>query len=1046
MKSAYKTSANYYKVLNKKIPVNQKIYRNIQTDPNYFNHDFRSKNTNYLSFNEEDNIYLFLSKELSKKKKRGILDISSPGNKDVLTDSDSELPPSKKSKTKGFINKNKDKKGCAKLIIEKVESQVPKRNEEYYKFTNQKRNLKGLDLTNINNKYKLNKLIGFNNTPKKLEQNSFNNKLFKSINNKKNAMTQNRGFTNPKGYQDTNKIMEKKNIPKNNYISSNFKKINYNKNRILISDPTSKEKNYFLNENNLNKNNYTNNNKNGKIYIGFKINRSPINYKSSETSIDRDYKSLNYLQLQNSNKKNSGIIRNEFSTPVPSYTNDDDTYSNKKALNLKKNIALNSKPIKTISLYNNYDNLAKRPTINQLINLNYNTKSQKTYIQNKFNEKLIKSITKIQSYWRGYFIRELMAFVEKLNKFIETLYKLFKNNKKKNFFYFLNFLKNLEKPKKKQISVGLNMRGPTIRQKYLFNKVKNDKKDLNDNLNKPRNSEESIKTQIKIKDDDNNYLNLLKNYNSLMDKYNNLLEEMNNMKKNDKFENLDIDKNELDIIVKKMIKNDKKRKSKENKNEIIQNIDYCKNKKFDLIKPEQNEGFIIIQKSNDNNSKFREKKNSKMKIEQIEKVSEIEFQREKDNNLNLNYDYVLGHFKSNINISNNEQFIIKESPNISKKINAVPFYISNNSLTLINKKSSKEKKRQNDKDKQNIVEEKSKSPKIFNNISINKDKESEISIIIVKKEKKKKKSSKRVKKQNLELIEESQTNLNTEIKGLEYNDDIQIKKPKEFNNEQLLQKNDILLNIISEDKPQKEIDTNNIKDNNNFNNESLAFDNKINISILSNIQIDKNDEKKDSKEINNDFIEEKSKEKNLKEILMIDNNNILYIKKIKKRKFDKMTEITEELNKIEPNNHYELIFKGKIDLNENLGAVKIENKEGNNKNSDKNENEKALNEENEEKQEEKKNKINYNEENEIDKGNGLEINPLELKKDKTPNNVIISYENNIEVLYNKNATFTDKAKKNMMKIILPIRLKTTLREYVRKRICPLLIKRLKVKK
>ena len=29
--------------------------------------------------------------------------------------------------------------GCANLIIKKIESQAPQRNEEYYKFTNQKK-------------------------------------------------------------------------------------------------------------------------------------------------------------------------------------------------------------------------------------------------------------------------------------------------------------------------------------------------------------------------------------------------------------------------------------------------------------------------------------------------------------------------------------------------------------------------------------------------------------------------------------------------------------------------------------------------------------------------------------------------------------------------------------------------------------------------------------------------------------------------------------------------------------------------------------------
>jgi hypothetical protein len=43
----------------------------------------------------------------------------------------------------------------------------------------------------------------------------------------------------------------------------------------------------------------------------------------------------------------------------------------------------------------------------------------------------------------------------------------------------------------------------------------------------------------------------------------------------------------------------------------------------------------------------------------------------------------------------------------------------------------------------------------------------------------------------------------------------------------------------------------------------------------------------------------------------------------------------------------------------------------------------------------------------------------------------------------KNDIFNEKAKKNMMKIILPIRLKSTLREYVRKNTYPLLVSNLK---
>ena len=74
---------------------------------------------------------------------------------------------------------------------------------------------------------------------------------------------------------------------------------------------------------------------------------------------------------------------------------------------------------------------------------------------------------------------------------------------------------------------------------------------------------------------------------------------------------------------------------------------------------------------------------------------------------------------------------------------------------------------------------------------------------------------------------------------------------------------------------------------------------------------------------------------------------------------------------------------------------------------------------------------------EINKENALEINPLSLK------NTEICKENDIELTQNKFAFFTEKAKHNMMKMVLPIKLKTTLREFVQRNTFPLLIKYLK---
>ena len=64
------------------------------------------------------------------------------------------------------------------------------------------------------------------------------------------------------------------------------------------------------------------------------------------------------------------------------------------------------------------------------------------------------------------------------------------------------------------------------------------------------------------------------------------------------------------------------------------------------------------------------------------------------------------------------------------------------------------------------------------------------------------------------------------------------------------------------------------------------------------VELNTENNKKESNNMKNDFI--------------IVNNDNLFFEKIKIFQIDKITEITNELNKLEPNNHYELIFKGLI--------------------------------------------------------------------------------------------------------------------------------------
>ena len=78
---------------------------------------------------------------------------------------------------------------------------------------------------------------------------------------------------------------------------------------------------------------------------------------------------------------------------------------------------------------------------------------------------------------------------------------------------------------------------------------------------------------------------------------------------------------------------------------------------------------------------------------------------------------------------------------------------------------------------------------------------------------------------------------------------------------------------------------------------------------------------------------------------------------------------------------------------------------------------------------------------EMEKGEGLEINPYEIKRTKNNiNNVFISYENKIQILNNKESIFTEKAKHNIMKIIFLLKFKKILKERIRKDVFKLLSK------
>ena len=371
MKKYYKTFTNYNGLgtRNSNIPY-QKNTLPISNGPRKYQ-NLTSDEKNDKQYSED--LDQIISKELSKKKNRGILDVSSIGNKDVLTDSDSEAP---KQNSKYEVSTKKS--GCAELIIEKVESKGPVRNKEYYKFTNQKQiypyNNK---VYNSNNRFMINKKL--KGSPIGIYTNSFY----------KNQMHQSQDYENLAKFRKKQGINEVIIEPYNNNFS-NYKKNNYSVNRVLTTDDSSRS------INNYNYNNEIRRDSLGNNYIGnivvpnknIQVNKSPYMKSSAENSVDKGSYSYNYSInrpknrdfLEESYQGNKALLNNE------------ESYIKKRTQGLKKNLAPKNIPQKSIS-YGNFKDFSKKPQLN----LNYNPNNSNSFLQNRFNNKLIKNVTKIQS-------------------------------------------------------------------------------------------------------------------------------------------------------------------------------------------------------------------------------------------------------------------------------------------------------------------------------------------------------------------------------------------------------------------------------------------------------------------------------------------------------------------------------------------------------------------------------------------------------------------------------------------------------------------------
>ena len=687
---------NYLTYVEPPVPKNAFLYKKTPTNiSKIFNNNKKYLNDTSINVNQ---LKARASRYLLDKKYRGELDISSPGNKNILIDTDSELTANSK-------NTNNKNKGCTKLIIEKIESQKPQINKEYYKFINQPKTI----VHDLNE----------------------NQDIFFT---KKNYVTQNVSRCNSI-LRNTNKIINK------NYSNSNF--------------------NNFSLQQGFDYNNYSTLNN----YNDFGYN-SPMK-KTYTRSTNNIFKSNNKFKQQLSNikqakeqnKNNSGFILKERNSSI-NYGNHYDIYpkeydyeDNKermfdtinisrkpdnmkyykiKKTNINNNYSRGNKDIninpQENTLYENYQDLIKLNTFNRISQYNntHRNINNGTMKYSKINiyPDIIQKAIKIQSAWRGTYVRILMGFYWNLSGFKNTLDNIFKNHIS---VYFSYFLKNLSHYKS------------SIKHKRKYNNNNNYEKSIDEYAN-----------ELKQKEED--YDNLLKNYNSLVERCTELQHLVNKNKSEEKKsrwtssykkrENddkinpklLDIERNKINFNEnankddhhswkKLKIENHNvnleiviSRKIFDIENDINHSNKFDTKKQFDIIEVEQKDKFNLI----------TPKKLQKEIIIKPEQEQNHEQEKIDDsNNLNLrarykrkkkesNFNY-LDNFTSNLSITNTEQLLIEEIP---KHKEIIPLKISKSEIIILN----------------NNEKEPIKIQKIFEIENIKKIKNDEISIRGIKKE------------------------------------------------------------------------------------------------------------------------------------------------------------------------------------------------------------------------------------------------------------------------------------------------------------------------
>ena len=216
------------------------------------------------------------------------------------------------------------------------------------------------------------------------------------------------------------------------------------------------------------------------------------------------------------------------------------------------------------------------------------------------------------------------------------------------------------------------------------------------------------------------------------------------------------------------------------------------------------------------------------------------------------------------------------------------------------------------------------------------------------------------------------------------------------------------------------------------------FENEHDNSCLFNDKNNSNNKDIDLIIKNNKDLFQKNKNIRYNEKIIKLNDNLIIKDKFENKINNK---ISDNLKNVKPSSHYELKINNELSPKNNLinkncnGDEYIELNRNNKKNFSLEKNSLQFI------KEKRSQREIYNKINEIEIGDGIEINPYEIKRTKNNiNNNFISYENKTQILNNKDTIFTEKAKNNMMKIIFPIKIQKVLKDWTKRNVFRLLLK------